>query len=283
MSRPAQEGVFPDRKHIVICADDFGIDPAADEAILQLAGLGRLNATSCLAEGPGFAGHASALRASGLQLGLHLNFTESIGGTVVHMPVSALILKAWLRRLPTAQVDAQIARQLDAFEAALGGPPDFVDGHQHVHQFPVIRDALLRTLAQRYGGRLPWLRYTRMGQMNGVPLGLRFKAGIIGLLGARAFAGRARGMGFRMNRRFLGVYDFQGGRTAYAGLLQSWLAGAEDGDLMMCHPATRTIPGDEVGKQRRAEFDVLKSDEMAEWLAVNRLSLGSDPKWGLTP
>src|SRR5690606_39317197 len=110
MSRPAQEGVFPDRKHIVICADDFGIDPAADEAILRLAELGRLNATSCLAEGPGFAGHASALRASGLQLGLHLNFTESIGGTVVHMPVSALILKAWLRRLPTAQVDAQIVR-----------------------------------------------------------------------------------------------------------------------------------------------------------------------------
>lgn len=272
-----QESAHAGHKRIVLCADDFGMDPAADEAILRLAELRRLSATSCLAQGRGFAAQASALRDSGLQLGLHLNFTEAIGAAALHMPVSALILNAWLRRLPAAQVGAQIAAQLDAFEAALGRGPDFVDGHQHVHQFPVIREALLRTLAQRYGARPPWLRQTRAGRLSGTPMGLRLKARTIEFLGARRFARRAGALGFRMNRRFLGVYDFQGGRAAYEPLLRNWLAMAEDGDLIMCHPAARAIPGDGLGAQRLAEFNVLKSDAMGEWLAAGGLSLQGRP------
>mgnify|MGYP000073246266 CR=1 FL=1 len=45
---------------------------------------------------------------------------------------------------------AALAREWDAqwarFCEALGRAPRFVDGHQHVHQFPVIRDALLQEM-----------------------------------------------------------------------------------------------------------------------------------------
>ena len=37
---------------------------------------------------------------------------------------------------------AEITRQFEAFAAAFGRPPDFVDGHHHVHLFPQIRDAV---------------------------------------------------------------------------------------------------------------------------------------------
>jgi hypothetical protein len=85
-------------------------------------------------------------------------------------------------------------------------------------------------------------------------------------LGAQAFSRLARRTGFDINRRFLGVYDFQGGAEGYRRLLQAWLAQARDGDLIMCHPARQALPGDGLGAQRRAEFDVLSSGETGAWL-----------------
>ena len=31
---------------------------------------------------------------------------------------------------------------------AFGRPPDFIDGHQHVHLFPQVRDAVLKVVAE---------------------------------------------------------------------------------------------------------------------------------------
>ena len=31
---------------------------------------------------------------------------------------------------------------------AFGRPPDFIDGHQHVHLFPQVRDAVLKVAAE---------------------------------------------------------------------------------------------------------------------------------------
>lgn len=264
------------KKRIVICADDFGMNPAIDAAILQLARQGRLNATSCLVEGPSFAAGAQAVRASGLQLGLHLNFTESLGRPGLYLPVSALIQHSWLRRLNPGQLREQITRQLDGFETMVGQPPDFVDGHQHIHQFPQIRSLLLQELEARYvGGGLPWLRSTRTGRLAGLPVNLRIKALIIQMLGAGAFARQARHKDFPMNRAFLGVYDFQGGQAVYGKLLQNWLAQAQDGDLIMCHPASQALPGDGLGTQRQAEFDVLRSNAMGNWLRQYGLTLAA--------
>lgn len=255
-----------EKKRIVICADDFGLNPAVDDGILELAERRRLNATSCLVQGPSFAAGVSAVRASGLQLGLHLNFTESLGCSGLYLPVSTLILRSWLRQLDYRQLREQIVRQLDCFEAMVGRPPDFVDGHQHIHQFPQIRSLLLDELHTRYAGALPWLRYTRAGKLSGLSSGLRIKAHIIQVLGARAFAQEARRRAFPLNRRFLGIYDFQGGQVVYRRLLQNWLAHAGDGDLIMCHPASQVFADEALGSQRLAEFSVLRSDALAGWM-----------------
>ena len=255
-----------EEKRIVICADDFGLNPAVDDGILQLAQQRRLSATSCLVQGPSFAAGVNAVRTSGLQLGLHLNFTESLGCPGLYLPVSALIVRSWLRQLDPRQLREQIVRQLDCFETMVGRPPDFVDGHQHIHQFPQIRSLLLDELHTRYAGALPWLRYTHAGNLTGLSTGLRIKAHIIQALGAGAFAQRARRRAFPLNRRFLGVYDFQGGQAVYLRLLQNWLAHAGDGDLIMCHPASQALADEALGAQRLAEFDVLRSDAMAGWL-----------------
>jgi predicted glycoside hydrolase/deacetylase ChbG (UPF0249 family) len=262
-----------DKKRIVLCADDFGMNPAVDEGILKLAERRRLSATSCLVEGPSFAPGVDALRQSGLQLGLHLNFTESLGQPGLYMPVSSLIRQAYLRRLDTGVLASQVQRQLDRYESLVGRPPDFVDGHQHVHQLPQIRSVLLAELSKRYSSSLPWLRYTQAGSLRGLPARLRAKAVIIEHLGSHAFARAARSKAFPLNRAFLGVYDFMGGQASYRRWMRLWLAGAREGDLIMCHPAAGDFPGDELGPQRVAEFEVLRSDDMGEQLDRHGLRL----------
>jgi predicted glycoside hydrolase/deacetylase ChbG (UPF0249 family) len=262
-----------EKKRIVLCADDFGMNPAIDEGILKLAERRRLSATSCLVEGPSFASGVDALRQSGLQLGLHLNFTESLGQPGLYMPVSSLIRQAYLRRLDAGVVTSQVQRQLDRYETLVGRPPDFVDGHQHVHQLPQIRSVLLAELAKRYPSALPWLRNTHVGSLRGMPASLRAKAAIIEHLGSHALARAARRKSFRLNPAFLGVYDFTGGQQSYRRWMGLWLAGARDGDLIMCHPAAQNFPGDDLGPQRKAEFEVLLSPDMGRELERNGLML----------
>lgn len=257
----------PDQpKRIVVCADDFGMNAEIDAGILSLAALGRLSATSCMAGAPMFRSDASALLASGLQAGLHLNFTEAMGASGLFLPLSSLILRTYARRLNPDAVRGQILGQLDEFEDVMGRAPDFVDGHQHVHQLPQIRDILLEELARRYAGKLPWLRYTGMRAQPGIPSRLRHKARVIEALGAKRFARLARGRGFVLNAGFLGVYDFQGGEPNYAALLQSWVSHAQTGDLLMCHPAIRINEADGLGAQRVAEYRVLAGEPAGRWL-----------------
>ena len=266
-------------KRVLLCADDFGLHTEVDAAILELAASGRLGATSCLVDGPGFELGAARLNQTALQVGLHLNFTESFprGGTVAH-PLHHLLMIAWLRRLSLAEIRAEIARQLDRFAAVMGRLPDYVDGHQHVHQFPVIRDALFLEIAARCleTGWRPWLRSTVAGTFGDLPPGTRLKSLIIERLGAAAFRHRAQHHGHRVNQRLLGVYDFQGGREGYLALTRHWLAVAGDGDLIMCHPAKASVPGDALGKQRVAEFDILASALLDAELAQNGIHLTSD-------
>lgn len=262
-------------KRIVICADDFGMNCAIDEGILRLAQIGRLTATSCLVTGPSFGSNVLALQQSGLQLGLHLNFTESMGQSGLYLPVNKLIAQTYLRRLSTTDIRQQIVVQLDLFEQTLGQPPHFVDGHQHIHQFPLIRTELLRELARRYPSSKPWLRYTKARSAPSVPARLRIKALIIEALGSHRFAHMARSRDFPLNDRFLGVYDFQGGQEVYRFLLRSWLSHAADGDLLMCHPAKRVDGLDALGVQRLAEFEVLAGDDTGQWLD----EYGLKPGW----
>ena len=267
-----------DAKHIVICADDFGMHPGIDAAVLRLAGMNRLGATSCLVDGGSFVRNAKALSVSGLQVGLHLNFTERLttGSDSTAFPVSVLIARCYLRQLDEVAVRRQIVRQLDRFEAVVGRPPDFVDGHQHVHQFPQIRQNLMAELVRRYPHKRLWIRNTRMGRLRWTGA-FRFKAGIIQRLGSARLVRLARGAGFAVNQEFLGVYDFRGGRETYGRLLRTWFSVAGQASVLMCHPACEPDGNDVLGGQRVAEFDVLADKRTGAWLEEYDLSVGGLP------
>lgn len=260
-------------KTILLCADDFGMNRQINAGILALAQQGRLSATSCMSRGEAFRQDAAALARLPIEKGLHLNLTEALDGKEFCMPLSRLLRHCYTGTISRQVISAEIEFQLNAFEAALGSAPAYVDGHQHVHQFPIVRECLTEILLRRYHNRLPWLRSTCRPAMAGIPLKLRLKAAIIDALGARALRHLASRNGFRMNAHLLGAYDFTGGEAHYRQLLSAWLAEAGTNDLLMCHPASDINAADPIGPQRCAEFAVLSGPHLPALLAQHQASI----------
>lgn len=247
-------------RSIVLCADDYGLHPLVDEAVERLARAGRLSATSCMATSPRWPAAAARLTALRPQLavGLHFNLTEAHGGAHPAQALGAVIRQAYLRRPAAGALRAAWCGQLDAFERALGTPPDFIDGHQHVHQLPGLRDALLAELQSRYAPHeRPWVRSTApAGRLWRSP-----KAAVIALLGGWTATRRLRRAGVTMNQGFGGVYGFDAVTEAdYGAQMDAWLPQVPHGGLLMCHPASGAVPGDAIGNQRPVEAAYLASE-----------------------
>ncbi len=230
---------------IVLCADDYGIAPGVGKAIRHLLSLGRLSATSCMTTSAFWPEEARALKPLGhaADIGLHLTLTDQrpLGAMPRLAPAGRLpgirrmILLAYGGRLEGREIAAELARQLDRFEAELGRPPDFLDGHQHVHQLPVVREAVIELYRQRLAGRSTYMRYC--SEPLAAILNRRHAAAealVISLL-SRGFARRARAAGIPGNRRFSGVHDFSGA-VPYPRLFAAFLEDAQPGALVMAHP-----------------------------------------------
>jgi hypothetical protein len=254
-----------------VCIDDFGLHEGINQACVSLASAGRVSAISCMVDGPAWSQDLATVRGlpATVDVGLHLNLTEALPGARLHRPLSSLIRLAYARRLDVTLVRDEIVRQFDAFESGLGRPPDFVDGHQHVHQLPVVRDALIPVLDARKRPGKPWLRSTLPAPgwtTRGLPLGAIAKSRLIGALGAAALLAAADAHGYPHNRRMIGVYGFGGSEAGYLTCLRAWLACADDGDLLMCHPAATGPADDPILAARRREYAVLSGDAYPESL-----------------
>ncbi|MGE0253543.1 MAG: ChbG/HpnK family deacetylase [Alphaproteobacteria bacterium] len=259
---------------IVLCADDYGLSPAVDGGIATLAQCGRLTAVSCLAVLPRWP-HA-ALQLAGLSgridIGLHFALTEfaPLGPMPRLAPhgtfpaLSGFGQAAATRRLDHAEIATEFSRQFDAFVAATGRTPDFVDGHHHVHQFPVVRDVVaehLRALDPpvwvRNTATTPW----RLAKRR-VALPRATFLAALGVAGRRAW----RRAGLPTNADFAGVRDFDE-RAPYETLFRRFLVDARPGLLVMCHPGGAEAGSDD-GQSRAGELHYLRGARFMDDLAA---------------
>lgn len=276
---------------LAVCIDDLGLHAGVNQAAEALAVAGRVSSWSCMVDGEAIADVAAWLANNphdNLELGLHLNLSEALPGTRWHRPLNPLLLGSHLGRLNApavrAELAADIARQLDAYEQRFGAMPDFIDGHQHVHQLPVVRELLLAEVQRRWpagSARRPWLR--RCASPAGAPAGdtsgplpgpERLKPWIIQSLGCEPLSRLARAEGLPQNERLLGVRRFEGDSTGFLRLLNIWLARAGHTDLLMVHPAAM-LPGltDGILAARAVEFAVLASADFGDALARHGLAV----------
>ena len=248
-------------KALYLTADDYGYNPAVDDAVLGLIDSGRLSGAGCMTRAPDW--RTAAVRtgafASRAGFGLHLDFTEF---SPQRRGLWPLIAASLARGLDTRRLRDEIAAQCALFEDATGRTPDYVDGHQHVHQLPQIRDALIDVLTARYAGRLPLIR------VSGARSGDGAKSMFIASLGARRLTKIAQAAGLRITPRLLGVYGFDGDSAVYRKRLEHWITDARAGDAIMCHPATRALPGDPIGAARVREYAVLGAADFDDLLAT---------------
>lgn len=251
------------RRRICVCVDDFGLHAGINQAVLELVVCGRVQAVSAMTGAPQWGEGARAIRQidrRNVEVGLHLDLTEFPIDSAMRLPLGTLIQRAYLRRLDEASLRKEIGAQLDAFEAAMGEPPAYVDGHQHVHQLPQVRALLVAELIRRYPHERPWLRATRGPRGTAhEDLPTQFKRRVVESLGAHALSSLARAHGLRQNQHLLGVYGFEGNAADYLHRLQRWLNAACDGDLLMCHAglADPERSPDAIAPARAAEFTVM--------------------------
>lgn len=151
---------------LICCADDFGICPQRDIGIIRAIDNGIVTHTSVIVNGTSFADAKSTAiaiqqltsRSSRVSIGLHFNLTEF---EPCHDQVSSLCdperrrfrgklaLLAALDELDECHIERELRAQLQRFSSLFDGAvPAHLDGHNHVHLFPRVRDVVARVAVE---------------------------------------------------------------------------------------------------------------------------------------
>jgi predicted glycoside hydrolase/deacetylase ChbG (UPF0249 family) len=274
------------KKRIVLCADDYGQALAISQGILNLLDKKRLSATSCIVNSPYWEEHSQWLKpfSSDADIGLHLNLTEGKPLSALYaqqygeyfQPLSTLLCRALMRQLSLKVIEAECNAQLDQFQKKMGFLPNYLDGHHHVHQFPVIRDAVLKVYKERLQGTGS---YIRLVQTVSAPVCVK-KLIIKAATQPHAFKKRLQRIKCPYNQTFNGIYTFSYA-SQYPQFFLEFLKKSSEGGLIMCHPS---LPSSEslggIGEARVMEYQYLMSDAFLrdcenQAVAVGRFKLTS--------
>jgi predicted glycoside hydrolase/deacetylase ChbG (UPF0249 family) len=274
-------------RRIWLCADDYGISPAVSSAIRDLIARRRINATSAMVVAPSFSqAEAMALSAAAeahAAIGLHVTLTAPFAPSSAgfapsrdgaFLPLAAMAGRALAHWLKPEDLELEISRQFAAFQAAFGRPPDFVDGHQHIHVFPQIRDVLLRVVKD--AAPRAWLR--QCGRARAAHKSLADPKGFVLDALSRRLRRRATRASVRTNPAFAGTYSFAPGAD-FTKLFPDFLDGLPDGGVVMCHPGKvdaelRRL--DPLTDLREREYAYFLGDAFPRLLAARGVALAED-------
>jgi len=271
-------------RRIWLCADDYGIAPGVNAAIRDLVAHGRLNATSAMVLSPSLDRAAVeslvALNADAprVRIGLHFtltgpfvplsgNYSPLDGGHF--LSIGQTLVRALARRLDSAALAREAEAQFLRFMALFGRPPDFVDGHQHVHLFPQVRDAVIGAALRHAPGA--WMR--QCAAAGG--LSLSDPKGVLIDVLSRRFRRQAAAAGIAVNPAFSGTYTYVPDAD-FAALFPGFIKSLPEGAVVMCHPGTvddelRRL--DPLTDLREREYAYLAGDAFPRDLAQAGLAL----------
>jgi len=247
-------------KNLTICADDYSQSPSISAAILRLLETRRLNAVSCFSQSPTWPFDARNLfpfldRA---QIGLHFNLTFPFGQSKIK--VSRLLFQSIADRISSQWVKVRLTDQWNAFEKSFGRSPDFIDGHQHVHVFPVIRDAVTDFIQERSPNA--WIRTLTTPPNNSTEL---LKQRLLSHM-SQSLSEQIARKELKTNAFFQGFRNYNRPQRAPESF-NKWFDRSPDGTLIMCHPGmiSRDL-SDPIRKSRHEEFDYLLSPNFLQHL-----------------
>lgn len=256
-------------KRIVLCADDYGQAPEISQGIINLIAQNRLSATSCIVNSPHWISAAKALLSydDQIDIGLHFNLTEG-------MPLSAQFIKVYgnkLFSLPTlmrlavlGQLDyeailAEWFAQLDRFIDGLGFYPHFIDGHQHIHQFNIIRTALIEAYLKRLKHSDCYVRLVNP-PLYFYDIFTNYKKWMIYLMGTKKLQQLLNKEKIPYNESFTGIYPFYKA-SEFPHFFSHFLKEIQNKGLIMCHPGLISDHKDQIASVRIEEYKYLAGDQ----------------------
>jgi hypothetical protein len=221
---------------MTICADDFGMTADINRATAELARSGKIDAVSCMVNAPFFTADALAELGS-VKSGLHFTLAETPA------EFRALVARTYTRQLKRQGIINELAAQYDRFEEIAGKRPEFIDGHLHVQQLPVIRDALIEFIQNRCADNPPHVRNAAMLLRQ-----YSLKSFFIAAPG-RVLKRKLLKAGIPTNDGFGGIYNYRD-FMRYPRHLEKFLRTVPDTGIIMVHPGLNE-------PWRRAEYDAL--------------------------
>lgn len=273
-------------KLLIVNADDFGLNDAATDGIIESHRAGTVTSTTLMVNAPA-AEQAAALAHEhpALGVGLHFNLTWGrplsasgdvpalVGPDGVFIPREKLARRLLAGRIPAREVAIELRAQLQRIEA-LGIRPTHVDSHQHVHAFGTVFSAVAGHCADAgIPMRVPWAATD-----HGVSAGRWLRRAVLRTLLARSTA-RWRGR-VRWNDGLGSVFDLGAqGEPLRDEHYRRILARAHDGCFeLMVHPVTDAggMAGyTRIGEVAEAEWRYLRTGSLVDVAKAMGFRLGS--------
>ncbi len=132
------------KRYLIVNADDFGLSSGVNRGIIRAHEEGILTSASLMVRWPAAVEAADyARKHPRLSLGLHVDL-----GEWVYRDNEWVLAYQVVPADDEAAVDAEVSRQLEAFQKLLGQNPTHLDSHQHAHRNePVL--SVLRRFSQK--------------------------------------------------------------------------------------------------------------------------------------
>ncbi|NWR20946.1 YDJC deacetylase, partial [Emberiza fucata] len=154
---------------LIITGDDFGYCPRRNQGIVDCFLAGAVSNVSLLVNGSAAADAAKLARRYNIPIGLHANLSEGSPVCEVLRTNSSLLnqdgffhgkmgFRTALSKglLKMSEVKQELKAQVELFCELTGHLPPHMDGHQHVHVLPEVRNVFAEVL-EEYG-----IKYTRV-------------------------------------------------------------------------------------------------------------------------
>ncbi len=273
-------------KLLIVNADDFGLNDAATDGIIETHLAGSVTSTTLMVNAPAAARAATFAQAHpALGVGLHFNLTW---GRPVASPLlvpalvsadgkfldrGALARRLFVGRVPADQIRAELQAQAQAL-ADLGVHATHLDSHQHVHGFGVVFDAVAEHCsAAGIPMRVPWVAAAENGGVA-----RRARRTLLSWMLGRAVA-RWRGR-VAWNDDIGSVFDLDAGHREFSDDDYMQLLRRARGEAfeLMVHPVTdaQAMEGyTRVGKVAEAEWRYLRMGCLPQVARAAGFTLGN--------
>ena len=188
------------RLGLIVCADDFGMSLEINSAIVKLLENRRISAVSCLVTGSAWKEGSILLKEfDNIDVGLHLSFP--------HLSFAQILRLAYSRMISKGEIFREFKFQLECFQEKTGRYPDFLDGHQHIHQLPVFRSVVV-DLTNFIGADRIYIRNSAVSIIDIFSRRTSILKNILISIPGKSFKKCLVKSGIRTNNDLLGVYDF---------------------------------------------------------------------------